>query len=382
LVIVLSKSEKKSFYSFLGLYLGSSFILIVIIAYIYFEALSNSLMESKKDKMRTYGATIAAKAIGVHMHGGEFVYEKQEEYKVGMYSKRFTLLFGDEIKEPEFSKKTFIRENKLYVIDRSAQLHLGIEYIVIQNTTIFKEIKSLQSKIIGFTLLAIILISIVGYFLSRLFLKPLQAERQKLDRFIKDTTHELNTPISALLMSVGGLKNDSSKIARRIELSSNRISSIYDNLCYLLKGDMKTFEKPKKIDIKTIIEEQLTLLEIYIESKNIRVQKEIKSLEIFIDLESATRLINNLISNALKYSKPNADIVIQIKNNTLIIQDKGIGIKKDKLNQVKQRFYRANESEGGFGIGLDIVDSICKRYNINFEIESIEGSGTKVTLRF
>jgi two-component system OmpR family sensor kinase len=145
---------------------------------------------------------------------------------------------------------------------------------------------------------------------------------------------------------------------------------------------MKTFEKPKKIDIKTIIEEQLTLLEIYIESKNIRVQKEIKSLEIFIDLESATRLINNLISNALKYSKPNADIVIQIKNNTLIIQDKGIGIKKDKLNQVKQRFYRANESEGGFGIGLDIVDSICKRYNINFEIESIEGSGTKVTLRF
>jgi two-component sensor histidine kinase len=142
-----------------------------------------------------------------------------------------------------------------------------------------------------------------------------------------------------------------------------------------------TYDRTELID-KAIDTLKNTLLEIYIESKNIRVQKEIKSLEIFIDLESATRLINNLISNALKYSKPNADIVIQIKNNTLIIQDKGIGIKKDKLNQVKQRFYRANESEGGFGIGLDIVDSICKRYNINFEIESIEGSGTKVTLRF
>jgi two-component system OmpR family sensor kinase len=339
-------------------------------------------MESKKDKMRTYGATIAAKAIAVHMHGGKFFYEKQKEYKVGMYSKKFNLLYGDEIKQPEFTKKTYIKDNKLYIIDSSAQLHLGIEYIVIQNSTIFKEIQSLQYKLIGFTLLAMILISIMGYFLSRLFLKPLQAERQKLDRFIKDTTHELNTPISALLMSVSGLKNDSSKIARRIELSSNRISSIYDNLCYLLKGDMQTFDKPSKIDIKTIIEEQLSILEIYIESKNIRVQKDIESLHVLIDIESTTRLINNLISNALKYSKPNTDIFIQIKNNTLVIQDKGIGIKKDKLNQVKQRFYRANESEGGFGIGLDIVDSICKRYGIEFWIESVEGSGTKVTLLF
>lgn len=344
--------------------------------------MSNSLLESKKDKMRTYATTIAAKAISVHMHGGVFSYEIRKAYKVGMYSKQYDLLYGVDVEKPEFTKKTYIKNNKLFIVDLSAQLHMGIEYIIIENSSIFKEIEALRFKIFIYTFIVMFFISVIGYFLSKLFLKPLQDERQKLDKFIKDTTHELNTPISALLMSVGGIKNDNSKIAKRIELSSNRISSIYDNLCYLLKGDTKTFESPLKLDMKIIIEEQLTLLETYIESKQITVHKNITPQIITIDKESAIRLVNNLLSNALKYSKPNTSIKITLQNNTLSITDEGLGIHKDKLPHIKERFYRANNNEGGFGIGLDIVNSICKQYNIKFEIESIERSGTKVTLLF
>ena len=366
----------------MGLYLGSSFILIIIIAVIYYKSMVNSLVESKKDQMRTYATSIAAKAIAAQMYGDIFHYKIREQYKVGMYSKKYNLLYGLEIQNPEFTKKTYIRNNKLFVVDRSAQLHLGIEYIIVENTSIFEEIQAFKNKVFVYTLLAMVLISIIGYFLSKLLLKPLQDERRKLDRFIKDMTHELNTPISALVMSAEGIKNDKSKIAKRIELSSNRILSIYDNLCYLLKGDTKTFDLPQDIDMKIIIEEQLAILETYIESKQIKVYKDITSNIIRIDMESATRLINNLLSNALKYSKPNTSLKITMNNKTLCIEDEGIGISKEYLPHVKERFYRANTSEGGFGIGLDIVNSICKKYNIKFEIESIETSGTKVTLLF
>lgn len=383
LVIVLSNSEKKSFVSFLGLYLGSSFLFIAIIAIVYFNNLSNSLLESSKDKMRTYASLLSSKVISAHMNGDTFTYDGDKKYIVGIYSSQLDLLYGEDIDGVDFMKKTYAKDNILFVIDSSAQLHLGIKYIVIGDNHIYQKIEDLKTIILIYTFLSMLVISLIGYLLSRLFLKPIASEREKIDRFIKDTTHELNTPITALLMSVGSLKKDDSLVAKRIELSSNRISSIYENLCYLLKNDLEFNDnKQELLDIKDIVTEQSILLESYAKSKEIEISCEMESFIFKIEYEDATRLINNLLSNALKYSKPKGIVKINLENNSLIISDNGIGIAKENINKITDRFYRSNHSEGGFGIGLDIVASVCKKYEIDLQIDSTIHKGTKVTLLF
>ena len=226
-------------------------------------------------------------------------------------------------------------------------------------------------------------ISIIGYFLSRLFLKPIASEREKLDNFIKDTTHELNTPISALLMSTSALKESDKKVKDRIKLSATRISNIYDDLCYLLKNDINGTAQIKEINIKNILNDQLLLLETYAKSKKIEIQiNHLDDLIYKIDEESIKRLITNILSNALKYSRPNSKVEISIKENTLLVKDYGEGIEEKNLKKIKTRYFRANTSEGGFGIGLDIVNSVCLKYEIEFGIESVRDKGTTIRLKF
>jgi two-component system OmpR family sensor kinase len=73
---------------------------------------------------------------------------------------------------------------------------------------------------------------------------------------------------------------------------------------------------------------------------------------------------------------------VTLKDYTLSIEDSGIGIEKEKLNKIYNRYFRATSSVGGFGIGLDIVSAICKTYNIKIEVTSTLHVGTKFTLHF
>lgn len=364
------------------LYLGSSFLLIIVIAVLYFNTVSNSMRENQRDNMRTYASSIAAKAIASHMYGQPFDYKNETEYKIGMYSSRFDILYGDEIEDVDFTQTVYQKDNTLFVIDQSAHLHLGIKYIVLENKALFTDIQNLKIQITLYTFFALVFVGVIGYLLSRLFLKPIANEREKLDKFIKDTTHELNTPISALLMSISALKGEDSKVKERIKLSSNRISSIYDDLCYLLKDDLNESTQIKDINLKEILDEQLLLLETYTKSKKIEILQDTTNITFKIDIESAKRLINNILSNALKYSKPNTTIEITLKDHKLVVKDQGVGIDENSLKNIKKRYYRANKSEGGFGIGLDIVNSICKKYDIKLEIRSKKDEGTTVVLNF
>ena len=75
-------------------------------------------------------------------------------------------------------------------------------------------------------------------------------------------------------------------------------------------------------------------------------------------------------------------IEVILEENILIIKDSGIGINKDKIKDIYKRYYRATEQSGGFGLGLNIVNMICKRYHIKIDVESIEKEGTTFKLTF
>ena len=101
-----------------------------------------------------------------------------------------------------------------------------------------------------------------------------------------------------------------------------------------------------------------------------------------INKDDFIRIFNNLISNAIKYNKIGGTIEISLQNNILKISDTGIGIEKNKLEDIYKRYYRATQEQGGFGIGLNIVNKICKIYNIKINVESQINKGTSFTLLF
>ena len=101
-----------------------------------------------------------------------------------------------------------------------------------------------------------------------------------------------------------------------------------------------------------------------------------------IDKNDLTRLVDNLISNAIKYNKQEGLLKLSLTQEFLSVRDTGVGIQKKDLDTIVCRFKRANKSEGGFGIGLDIVNQIVESYGFTLDIHSKLNQGTEVVVRW
>ena len=101
---------------------------------------------------------------------------------------------------------------------------------------------------------------------------------------------------------------------------------------------------------------------------------------IWIDEAKIARVIDNLISNAIKYNKRSGEIALVLKEECLMISDTGIGIEKEKISAMFERYSRFNSTEGGFGIGLNIVKSILDEYKLEVEVNSVIKMGTTIKI--
>jgi two-component system OmpR family sensor kinase len=384
LVIDLTRSEKTTFFRFLFLYLGSSLILMLFVAFFYYQNEKTLYIDLVKSNMQNITSKASNEVIVSHMMQQNFDKEKylnSDEYKISFYDENKNLLFGNLKENIDFSSKFIFNDNYLLLIDNSTVGHLGIEYIVLKDSSLMKKIEELRFSIITIFLLSYLFISIVGIYLAKLFLKPIKEERIKLNNFIKDTTHELNTPISAIIMSTQS-ENLNAKQIERIRLSANRISEIYKDLTFIF---LENKSKPmilEELDLSTIIKEQIDSFEPLYLKKKLEVICNLHPTIYKINKDDFIRLFNNLFSNAIKYNKINGKIEITLENRVLIIKDSGIGINKEKLKDIYKRYYRATNQSGGFGLGLNIVNIVCKTYDIKIEVNSLENEGTTFKLEF
>jgi len=231
--------------------------------------------------------------------------------------------------------------------------------------------------------IASIFVGIIGYLLSRLLLKPVKENFALLNRFIKDSAHELNTPVTALMMSANYLKKTyDPEIVEHMLMSSKMISETYNSISYLAFHDIDV-ENIEEFDLAELIQESINYFKEIAGSKNIVIKAELHSYMINMDKNSIRKLINNLIANAIKYSYRDKTIEVTLKSNRFSIKDEGVGIAKKDQKKIFNRYKRLQQEEaGGFGIGLDIVMGICRSNNINIELESEEKKGSTFTLTF
>ena len=300
-------------------------------------------------------------------------------FDVGYYDKDKKPIFTQIESFKGFNKEFFVQDESCYNVVVDSSDHLGVRYIVLKENELSLAFQELRIRIISYLLLSFLLMGVVGYFLGRLFLRPVREQIESLDRFISDTTHELNTPISAILMTIQSLKGVESKKMKRLEASAKRLSTMYSTLTYRLEGNEAVSEE---LCFAGIVETRVEYVKELIDSKRLSIDLDLEPAKVFIPKESAHRLIDNLLSNAIKYSDVGDSITMTLKENIFKIKDTGIGIDEKVQEDIFKRYQRANEERGGFGIGLNIVLAICKKYKIKLGLESKKGKGSTFILTF
>lgn len=356
---------------------------MLFVAFFYYENEKRLYFDLTKSNMQNLASKISSKIIYAHMSGTKFdekEFSKLQSYKISYYSDKKREISGNLEKRVDFSKTLYQDGDSLILIDKSTWGHLGVDYIVIEDMMHFEMIKDLKISILLIFLFIYSCIAIVGNKLAKMFLKPIRRERRKLNNFIKDTTHELNTPISAILMSTEQ-ETLNEKQVQRVRLSAKRISEVYKDLTYIFLQEEDN-RKSEKLRLDEVLNEQLEYFGVLASKKRIKLTTDINEFSFYINRDDFIRVINNLISNAIKYNKTNGELHIELKNRTLIVKDSGIGIDKKKQRDIFKRYYRATTQEGGFGIGLNIVSHICRKYNIKIDIKSKEQKGTTFILKF
>lgn len=221
-------------------------------------------------------------------------------------------------------------------------------------------------------------------------------EKQRSD-FFANASHELKTPITVLqglsevLMSKEGMDETSQKQLARIHKESQRLGSLISDMLMLSKIESGE-AAPAAIEVlalEAVAEEILGELSEELHRRSLTAEVT-GSGRIRGEQRMIYELVENLISNATKYNKEGGQVAVSVAETDagvrLTVKDTGIGIEKEHLPRLCERFYRVDKSHskriGGTGLGLAIVKHICTVYSAALTIDSEPGQGTTVTVLF
>jgi two-component system OmpR family sensor kinase len=305
-------------------------------------------------------------------------------YSVSLINERHGIVYGAKLEGFAVEKNAYFEYGSSTVLVSDAtQGHLDISYVVVQSNRLSEMLHTLKTTVISMMVLAATVIVVIAWILSKLFMRPVRQKIDQVETFIKDVTHELNTPITALRMATERAMEKETydkKAFRNISISTKQLYDIYASLTYLNFSHKE--EKAAPIDLNTLLLKSIDYYKELCESKRIVLHVESESLLFPIAPDRATMLFGNLISNAIKYSMANSEVVVSLKNGIFTIEDHGIGIDPERVSKIFERYNRETEYAGGFGVGLNIVQSICTDHHIKIDVRSEKGKGTIFGLTF
>ncbi|MCG3682635.1 sensor histidine kinase [Aliarcobacter butzleri] len=387
--IDLTKSETRTLLGFSLLYSFLVLVILCVMFFLYYQFQKNLMLQEKRQILQTYSNSLISNLKELHINiDKDNVYPRDEKYKSAIYDsdkkKIFSTLQSQTVKLDDV---IYLKNDKIHFIKEPESYYLGSKYVIVEipdDHIWFENIK--YKMIIGF-LLAFLFMIFVGYFISKLFLKPMRDALHLLDRFIKDTTHELNTPVTAIITNIETidkslLDDKTLRKINRIEIGAKTISNIYEDLTFVTLNN-QIISNNENINLSNILRQRVDFFLSIANMKKIRFETNIKdNVFIFCDIKKISKLIDNLLSNAIKYNKNSGFIKVVLAKNSMIIEDSGKGMSSENLENLFDRYQRFDKSVGGFGIGLNIVSLIAKEYDFKIDVTSQLGVGTKVKVRW
>ena len=322
-----------------------------------------------------------------HYFPDQTEYPRSDKYQSAIYDverkKIFSTLQSSNI---DFDRETYRSGSNIHFVKYLDDYYLGAMYLFVEIPENRAWYQITITKIVIFGSIGLIILGIFGLFFVHILLKPMKDSVNLLDNFIKDTTHELNTPISAILANVEMIDRETMtkknmKKIDRINIAAKTVSHLYQDLTFLSLGHKRS-SNDEWVDLKALIEDRADYFFLLANSKRIICSLDLEESRLFIDSAKIARVVDNLISNAIKYNRRSGDIKIILRKEYFIVKDSGIGMKTNQIKGMFERYSRFSSSEGGFGIGLNIVKAISDEYKLKIVVSSEFGTGTAIKVNF
>ena len=387
--IDLTKSETRTLLGFSFLYSFLVLVILSVVSFLYYQFQEDLMLQEKRQILQNYSNDLVIRLRDLHVNiDKNNIYPRDERFESAIFDSDKKKIFSTlKSKDVSLDEIIYLSNKQIHFIKEPESYYLGSKYIIIEIPDDGIWFEQIRYKIGIRVLLAFVFMMALGYFILRLVLKPMRDALHLLDRFIKDTTHELNTPVTAIITNIEMIDKSSLderllKKINRIEIGAKTISNIYEDLTFVTLNN-QIISNNENINLSNVLKQRVEYFNSIATMKKINFDLDIKD-DIFMvcDMKKITKLIDNILSNAIKYNKIAGFIKVNLDDNILSIEDSGKGIEKENLKTLFERYSRFDKSVGGFGIGLNIVSLIAKEYNLNVHVKSQIDIGTTVEIRW
>jgi len=194
------------------------------------------------------------------------------------------------------------------------------------------------------------------------------------DKFLKNAIHEINTPLSIILMNIDlyNIKFERNPYLIKIEAAVKVLENIYGDLSFIVKKERED-RRVDMVDFSHFVKDRVEYFSDVAIGNRLKIKSEIDN-EIFVLFNEfeLQRLCDNNISNAIKYSYINQDVHVRlyVKEGCTVFEVENSGEKIIDNKNIFGRYYREDKARGGFGLGLNIVKEICENNNVHVEVIS------------
>ncbi len=372
--------NKKMLIIFTLIYSFSVMIALLFPFYLYIQESVTNLKNAELIKVKKETSDIK---LQVCITGNiELAIKSREQYKVAFFDKDGDMLYSnrDDFTFNKFDKEKGIDGDNVYKIMNLEKERGGATKFVVVKKLDFSAIY-MKVMLLVFYILAFLVVSsgVLIYFST----KSITQTNRYLEQFFNDAMHEIRTPLGIIQFNLDMLsetiKKSNGALLNRTQAAAKSLTSIYEDIEYFIKYKKVDYQK-EKINLSSFLLDRVEFIEVLAKIKNIELKTNIEeNIHYLFNRIELQRIIDNNISNAIKYSKENTTITITLKNKAdkicLIFEDEGVGM--EDTSQIFTRYYRGDEIKGGFGMGLSIVREICNKYNIEIKVESEVKKGSK-----
>ena len=373
----LIKKDKRYIYTLAFFYSMLIIIVVSIPAFFYISVEKKSYRQTQMQNLEHYAYGVEKSIYDFSRTNKHiFHFPRSLFYTACLYGSNKQMLFAtDEV----VCKNIMQEKNQTGLLSKNILLtsnRLQADHLVIVKHFSYKNIYT-KAFIAALFLGAIIFF--MTLFFIKISLRPLEKANRYLNVFFNDAMHELKTPLGVMQLNLEFLRTkEESKVLRRLYTSMQSMILIYEDIEYHIKHTHVEY-KAEHLNFSQFLQTRIDIFTDLASIKNIMIQKNItEDISLEINRIELQRIIDNTISNAIKYSPKGTKIDINLSKEAehilFSVADQGIGIKDTK--KIFERYAREDTIQGGFGIGLSIVKHICDTNNIEISVESRHSKGS------